>query len=841
MKLANNPETSPLLLIDGHSIAYRAFYAMPALSTAGGLKTGAAAGFLNMLLKYIRETKPGYIAAAFDTERPIDRLKLYPDYKAKREKASEDFVSQLNLIYRLMKILKIPILAYKNSEADDCLGTVAKDAERKGFVSVIVSSDCDLLQTVSQKVNILKPGKGISSFVIYDENAVNEEYGFPPFLIPDYKGLAGDASDNIPGGKGIGPSTAKKLIKEFGSVENILNNMDKITGRSKKLLEASAESIKLSKTLAQIKIDLPLEFDAVKMRFQNIDEKELADFLDELELKSLKAKLLGGDLQTESKTDSVSKTALLLESEVKNENELYIYFKDDAIYCENGEIFADDLSGFNDTIKARTICSFDIKPILKKLLKSGITLKNSFFDIALASYLLYSSENARDPAKTFTRLTGITVPSESWQNPNLAFSMMRKMKKAAERELKTQKMEKAFYTVEQPLLHILSSMELEGIFCDALQLQSANETLIRKINDIEETIYAIAGEKFKINSPKQLGEILYDKLRLPSGKKRSADAATLIELAKWSPIIIPILEYREMKKLQSSYSQKLPALIESDGCIRTHYDSMKTATGRLASYEPNLQNIPNKTLMGQEIRKAFKTRRNDSIFLAADYSQIELRVMAHFSGDEKMIEAFSEGKDIHSLTAGEIFGISSEEITPLMRKKAKEVNFGIIYGMSAHGLAQSIKVSRQEASEYIEKYFNRFPKVKEFILKTIENAEETGFIVTLSGRRRTIPNINDRNKTMKAAAERIAVNSVIQGSAADIIKAAMIKTHENLNKYNLKSKILLQIHDELLLECPEQEENIARTILQESMEKNIGLKIPLLVNIKRGKNLSEME
>ncbi len=846
MKLAENIGNNSLLLIDGHSLTYRAFYAMPNLSSSNGLKTGALTGFLNMLLKFIEELKPEYLAFAFDLSRPTKRLELFPEYKANRQKMPEDLEKQFQYIYELLDILKIPVMSVEGYEADDCIGTIAKDASSKGIDVNIISSDRDLIQVISKNINLLCPNNTGKTLIVHDVGYVQEKYGFSPKFIVDFKALAGDKSDGIPGAKGVGDKTAVKLISEYGTAEDILANVDNIKGRVGKSIKESEDSIKLSKTLAKINFDLPVKFDSESMAFSEFEDSKLLDFLKHFELKSIIKKLfkeseeitLNFNIASKDEFKIDPKFEHFLKSDLPEDDFVYLFFEDGKILFEDGKIC--EIKDFKENIADKKICSFDIKNLIKEFYKSEIVFDFDFFDVALASYVLNPSDNFHDFMKSFYFLTGYEDILDENQVKEFRFLMLRKMRYIAEKRLTAISSKEVFFDIEEPLLKVLADMENTGIKCDRKILEEADIVLTDKLNSLEDEIYNISGEKFNINSPKQLSYILYEKLMLPNLKKNATDVLTLNELRSY-PIIPLIIEYRESKKLQSSYTKKLPSMIERDGMIRTHFDSMKTETGRLASSDPNLQNIPVKSDLGREIRKSFVVRNSESIFLSADYSQIELRVIAHYADDKKMCEAFSKDFDIHAMTASEIFNVELSEVTELMRKKAKAVNFGIIYGISAHGLSRSLNIPMSEAKNYIDMYFHRFPQIDNFIKETIKQTEKDGFVTTLLGRRRYIENINSRSEVMRASAGRIAVNTIIQGSAADIMKSAMIKISENIKNRDLKSKMLLQIHDELVFEVPLTEAEELESMVREIMEKNIILKIPLTVNIKRGKNLSEME
>lgn len=846
MILSGSDKNNILMLIDGHGLAYRAFYAMPDLENSKKEKVGAVYGFLNMLLKLIEEFKPEFMAVSFDKERPKERLAIYKDYKANRQKTPEALTVQFKEIEEALSILGIPLIIEKDHEADDCIGTVASDATNQNVL--IVSGDKDLFQMISGNVKVVYPQKGFAKFTTYDKNEVINEFGFSPEFIPDYKALAGDSSDNIPGAQGIGAVTAKKLISQYGTIENIFENIESISGRTKKLLSDSRDMVFLSKKLAVIKTDLKLSFNYESMKLKEFDETRLLNFLKRMEFKSIIKKLFNeSDLGAEIKANDVK-----IET---NPNNFCIYINEfsnslNSIFSTDGyslKITGNDESdkrifeNFLKIIEGRKLCCFDLKPLFKKLLYHNLNLPEHYFDTGIAGYLLNTGDLSQDFIRVYSRTCGKFISSETLSSQEKAI-MTAEMAALQEKELEGSNLYNVFHNQEQPLIEVLAKMENEGIYCDRKELFSVAESLHEKICVLEEHIYEITGEKFNINSPKQLGYILFEKLKLPSGKKQSTNHDTLMSLINHSPAIPLIIDYRELKKLLSTYAEKLPELISPQtGRIHTNFSSRKTATGRLSSSEPNLQNIPARTAWGQDIRRTFKVDKENYIFISADYSQIELRLMAHFSKDKTMIESFKEGLDIHARTASEIFSVKLDEVTDGMRRKAKEINFGILYGMSAHGLSERISVDIKTAKEYIERYFARFPKVDEFIKNLLIEAREKEYVTTLSGLTRHIPEINSRNMNLRKAGERIAVNTVIQGSAADIIKLAMIKANKFLEKSRLKAKMILQIHDELLFELPIGEERELTEIIKKSMEKIVTLEVPLNTNIEKGKNWSEME
>ncbi len=840
-------ERPVLLLIDGHGVAYRSFYAMPDLTDLRGNKVGAVYGFLNMLLKLLDEFSPDYLAVSFDKERPKERLNLFADYKAGRDKTPEDLTSQFGIIFDLLDILKIPVEVAPDHEADDCLATIAKDASLKGVDVFIATGDKDLFQMLSPTVKVIYPKKGFSEFTIYDEKLFYEKYGFSPSFMSDYKALAGDSSDNIPGARGIGDVTARKLVGTFGDINAIYDNLAEIAPKTVKLLEESKANVIMSKRLAVLFTDLPLSFDPVKMHLQNFDENAFLDFLKKLGFRSV--------IRRFSFSENTPKPAPSIppRTDIKiNDNDFYIYISEEKkgemiIYYQDERIDLSDkakreaaLRELAKKTEKKRLCGFDLKRLFKEFLKHEVEIPKHFFDLAVAYYICDPSDSSGD----FRRMYEKAVLTEGYAEELLPLEALKVLPLCVdfyEKEIENKKLSEVFSKQELPLIAVLARIENEGVYCDASELEKTSESLSLTAQRLENQIFEITGEKFNINSPKQLGEILFDKLRLPSGKKRSTAYETLQSMIKYSPVVSLILDYREVKKLQSTYADKLPELTDTYGIIRSNLSSIKTATGRLASSDPNLQNIPARSSLGQEIRKAFKPREAGSEFLSADYSQIELRLLAHFAEDEKMIRSFKEGLDIHTTTSAEIFEVPFEEVTPLMRRKSKEINFGILYGMSAHRLSNIISVDYKQAKEYIERYFARFPDVRVFIDTLTEKASDQGYVTTLMGRKRWFPDLTSRNFNLRSAAQRAALNTVLQGSAADIIKYAMINISPWLTQHGGKTKMILQIHDELLFEGPYEEFSDTMPVISNMMIDIKNLRVPLEVNFKRGKNWAELE
>ncbi|MDQ7822818.1 MAG: DNA polymerase I [Candidatus Eremiobacteraeota bacterium] len=871
-----------LLLVDGHGLAYRAFYALPPLETSKREKVNALYGFATMLLKVLDEVKPDFVAASFDKAPPSERLREYCDYKAHRQKMPEDLAGQLDAIEKLVDLFGIPIVFEHGHEADDCIGTLAVKAEKEGLEVMIVSADRDFLQLVSPAVKVLSPHRGISEFVVFDEEKVKAKYGLTPSQIVDLKAIAGDSSDNLPGVAGIGDVTARKLLAEFGSLEGILSSLERVPPRFRGLLEKDRDLARRDRKLAVIRTDLDITFDRELFRFGPPAGESLKAFLEHFEFKSLLKKLFPAEILPQA-DGAASLECCVLDGEERLEKLLEDLKESGcpvlfgagpgsalsglAIAPSRDVLYYLPLSGAEEELLAavmgalascREIGGFAMKGILRLLLTKGLPLPRNIYDAAMASFLLEPGEGAQKLPSVYRRFAGKVleapfealggkgeVPAAAVKSCALAgASAIAELVPILKERIAEESLEKVLYEVELPLIAVLAALEHRGIYCDAALLREASGVLGRRAEALEEEIHVMAGEKFNISSPKKLGEILFGKLSIP-GKTRTTQGYStaqdvLSELAPLYPIVDKILEFREVKKLQNTYADALPAMVSPlTGRIHTTFNARGTATGRLSSSEPNLQNIPVRTALGHLIRKAFRPELEGHLLVSVDYSQIELRVMAHLSGDERMIKVFREGGDIHAMTASELFGAAAGDVDPSLRRKAKEINFGILYGMSGHGLAQRIAVSRKEAGDYISRYMERFPAVRLFIERTIREAEERGYVATLFGRKRWIPDIRSRNMHVKKAAERIAINTPVQGSAADIIKRAMIAVDDALQ--DLPGAMVLQIHDELLFEVEEIRHIELASAVKALMEGIVALSVPMEVHVKRGKNWSELE
>ncbi len=862
-----------IFLIDGNGLAYRAFYALPPLTNSKGEPTGAVYGFTQMLLKLIDEN-PYAIIATFDKKGPTFRHEEYDKYKAQRPSMPEDLVFQLPLIKEVISALGIPIFEKEGYEADDLIGTIARLGEKAGYEVYIVTGDRDALQLVSPQVKVLLTQRGITDMDLYDEEKVVERFGILPRQIPDFIGLKGDTSDNIPGVPGVGEKTASDLIKRFDSLEKVLENISQVPGKKRREnLRAFKDQAILSKRLATIIRDIPIEIDFEKIKFnpENKNTDKLLSLFERLEFKQLIKRLFSNTLPKEDtkiveastniKHISTSGDIKELKSLIDEKREFsFVILKDKGHPIRS--IFKKIILDIDENYwildkeffkKSKEIWehnteknSYNIKDAYIYFQLNDFKVESKDFDPMIASYLL-------DPGKGKYPLEDITFEhlkyrmgayTEEIEKGIDTVKVIHRLKKVLLRKLEEFGLKELFYNIEMPLSRVLAKMELNGIKLDVAYLHKMKKELENKISSLQQEIYKLAGEEFNINSPKQLGIILFEKLGYPVIKKTqtgySTDISVLETLAKDYEIAEKIIAYRQLTKLLSTYVDALIKLVnERTKRIHTTYNQTGTATGRLSSSDPNLQNIPIRTELGKDIRRAFISEEGNLLY-SFDYSQIELRILAHMSVDKNLIDAFIKGKDIHTITASEIFGVPEEKVTSNMRRAAKAVNFGIIYGISDYGLSQNLGIERKEAKEYIERYFERYPKVKEFIEELKEKAKENGYVTTLFNRRRYLPGINSKYRNVREFSERAAVNTPIQGSAADLIKVSMIKVQEFIEKKSPMARLILQIHDELLIEAPKEDKDVIINEIKDIMENCIKLKVPLKVDIKIGTNWRDM-
>ncbi|GGA52872.1 DNA polymerase [Kroppenstedtia guangzhouensis] len=876
-----------LVLIDGNSIAFRAFFALPLLKSRQGTYTNAVYGFTMMLMKVLEEEKPSHVLVAFDAGKFTFRHRDYKDYKGKRDKTPGEFSEQIPLIKRLLDAFGIRHFELEQYEADDIIGTLARQAEGAGIAVTIVTGDKDLLQLVSDRVHLLMTKKGVSDADRYDLHRIEERYGLKPEQIIDLKGLMGDPSDNIPGIPGVGEKTALKLLHQYGSVEKVLDNIDNLPG--KKLKERVAENRRdalLSKELATIFCEVPLDFGINDLKYEGYDTGRVTPILKELEFKSLLERIGGSDAKEKPGETEEIAVEMVSPEETRNWDEwlsqdglaLFVEMSDEnyhraevlAVALSDGkkQLFlewgtAREWPSFRRWLQDpdRTKVCYDVKATGVALKHQGLETDGFAWDILLSSYLINASESGHELSEIVDRKWGGGLPDDDAvygkgvkrrrpEGKELAEHLARKaraihrLQPVLEEELKENGLDSLYFDLELPLARVLAKMEWQGVQVDRERLQSLGEELQVRLDELTEKIYDLAGAKFNINSPKQLGEILFDKLGLPVLKKTktgySTSADVLEKLAPQHEIVEEILHYRQVGKLISTYVEGLLKEIDGEtGKIHTRFNQAITATGRLSSTDPNLQNIPIRLEEGRRIRQVFVSSEEEWLMLSADYSQIELRVLAHLSGDENLMEAFQKELDVHTKTAMDVFGVSADKVTPWMRRHAKAVNFGIVYGISDYGLSQNLNITRKEAGEFIQRYFDSYPGVKRYMEDIVRQAKKDGYVTTMLHRRRDLPEINSRNFNRRSFAERTAMNTPIQGTAADIIKKAMVEMDSMLEKEGFRARLLLQVHDELIFEAPAEEMEALDNLVRRVMENAVKLSVPLQVDINTGKTWYE--
>jgi len=864
-----------LLILDGHSLMYRAFYALPALTNSDGIYTNAVYGFAGMLLKMKEEFEPDYIVTTFDRKAPTFRHEEYTDYKAGRKKMPDELIGQFALVRELLEKMAIDIFELDGFEADDLIGTLSVFAENEGLEVFIVTGDRDALQLATDNVKVVINKKGMSEKEIYDRNRIIEELGVTPSEFIDVKGLMGDTSDNIPGVPGVGEKTAYKLIKEYKSIENLLMNIDKVSG--KKLVEnlmTYSEQAIFSKKLATIITSVPMEIDlnSIKSK-EKYDVKAVKDLFHKLQFKSLIGKIPDSEDSVEeifsadfTVIDKLSelqeviveiKDTIYILFDISNANvfskislnNIYLNYKEKNYLIKVTELFNEDeekaINYLKTMLENNDIkkVSHGVKNAYTALNKKGIKLQGIKFDTEIAAYLLDSAKSEYSLETLMDTNLRTSIKGEGHEKEINKVALLRKLCEILEKKIEEYKMEELLYKVEQPLTEAIAYMEAEGFNIDKDMLMELNKKFDLEIKEMESTIFALAGEEFNIKSPKQLGKILFEKLDLPVIKKTktgySTNAEVLEALVDKHPIITEITRYRQLTKIFSTYIEGLQAVIDTDCRIHSSFTQTVTTTGRLSSTEPNLQNIPIRHEMGRAIRKVFIPHNDQCVILSADYSQIELRVLAHIAKDENLIEAFVEHSDIHTKTASEVFNVPMEEVTSLMRSNAKAVNFGIVYGIGEFSLAKDLNISRKEAKTYIETYFERYPNVKKYLEDIVVEAEKNSSVTTILNRRRFISEINSSNKIVKSFGDRLAMNTPIQGSAADIIKLAMVNVFDKLKEEGLKSTLILQVHDELILNVYKDELKQVENLVKEQMENVIKLSVPLEVEISIGETWYE--
>lgn len=890
-----------IIVIDGNSLINRAYYAMQRpMITKEGLYTHGVYGFLNMLNKINTDYEPAYLAVAFDRKAPTFRHIEYTEYKAGRKKMPPELAMQMPILKEVLEAMNIKILEIDGFEADDIIGTIAKRAEEEGLEPLIITGDKDELQLATKVTKILITKKGISDFDLFDEDAMIEKYGFTPEQFIDYKGLMGDQSDNIPGIPGVGEKTAQKLILEYGSVVGLLENVENISNQKlRQKIEDNAQLALMSRKLATINTNVPIEiiFDELKVEEPNYDA--LVQLYLKLEFNSFlkKMQVPTGKLEKQANetvsNDKISFPTIFVENEAgfsdfikafgETESAVLKVFHDHnhkdipvvygiSVLLTKACYFVQTegtnlLDQFNQLIKSNPIkfAGHNLKDDYYALMANG--MEKGFctsFDTAVAQYLLEPSRSNYELKNMILEYFHEEFPSEKdfmAENGQVDFLSKEEIKYAEygtnwctsvfhlililSEKLSADGLERVLLEVELPLIEVMASMETKGFNIDRNELTNAGKSISAQIEQISNKIYELAGQEFNINSPIQLGEILFEKLGLPAGKKTkrgySTGAEVLEKLKDKHEIIDCILEYRSLSKLNGTYIEGLLPLIHKDGKIHAHFQQTVAATGRISCTEPNLQNIPIKQELGRTLRKAFIPKSEEYTLVGADYSQIELRVLAHMSQDESLIEAFNNGDDIHRITASKVFGVSEDDVTSLQRSNAKAVNFGVIYGMSGFGLSTELNITRKEAETYIAEYFKKYVRVKEFMDNLVADCKKNGYVTTIMNRKRTVPEIHASNFMVRQLGERLAMNSPIQGSAADIIKMAMIKVYEQLQKENMKSELILQIHDELIIQTHREELEKVKQLLVENMENAVKLSVKLAVDLNQGENWYQLK
>ncbi len=870
-----------LVIFDGNSIVNRAFYGVRILTNSEGMYTNAIFGFMNILIKYIEDLSPDYLVMAFDLKAPTFRHKMFADYKAGRRAMPDELAQQMPVLKEVLAAMNIAMISQEGFEADDLIGTVSQMCEDEKIECIIATGDRDSLQLVGEytTVYLTSTKNGTTQTQIMDTDAVCEKYGAGPQCVIDIKGLMGDSSDNIPGVAGIGEKTACKLIADYGTIEGVYENIDSIKGATRTKLENGKENAFLSRMLATIDRYVPMKESLDDFKLKEFNTPELAKILTKLEFKNIMAKL-GLTPSGEFKTETLEKLeSIIVEDEdtakacaeeiLSAEYIAYHIFADETGVCALS--VRTDVKYYSFIFGGGLLMNFDITALRKifennipkishsfkddiQLLRSyGIEIGGDVFDTSIAAYIAEPTRSGYDPGvlcgfetadEFFGKGKNRVSPAEvdikklSAYGYKLTEAIVL-LKNMHKRLLEERSQNRLFYEVEMPLCRVLADMQNYGFKVDRESLESFGEKLSLAIDATEQMIYNLAGEQFNINSPKQLGEVLFEKLGLPPVRKTktgySTDAEVLDKLAEKHEIVYFIKEYRTLIKLKSTYVDGLMQVIDkSDGKIHSKFNQTVTATGRISSTEPNLQNIPVRTELGGELRKMFIAQDSDYVLLDADYSQIELRVLAHISGDETLTDAFEHGKDIHTITAAQVFGISEDEVTSQQRSSAKAVNFGIVYGISDFALAGDLKISRKMAKNYMDSYFERYSGVKKYMDDIVEEAKENGYVSTILARRRYIPEIKSQKFLERSFGERVAMNTPVQGSAADIIKIAMVKVYNALKERNLKSRLILQVHDELIVETHKDEVAIVSEILRDNMENAVKLKVPLVAEVHEG-------
>lgn len=846
------------VIIDGNNILFRAYYALPRLANFEGVVSNGVFGFCNVLVKVIKDINPKYIAVCFDGAKKNFRHEIFKEYKGQRKPTPEDLISQLPIIKEVLRAMNIQVIEHIGLEADDLIGCLSRQFEETE--RIIITADRDCLQLIKDGVSILQPHKGLSETVMVTEDNMAELYGISPKQIIDYKALAGDSSDNIPGVAGIGDKTAVSLLQEYKTLDGIYDNLDKIRASVKTKLENCKESAYMSYQLATIVTDRKLDYELNDFAYDFPFSAVVMEYFKRYQFNSLikKTELFEDSANDTVQTFNVESVNITASAELKKLVEKLAKLKEisfglnnDYLYLSDGKKeykiqFVADLlqEGIDIQLALNTLkpifennnikkIVFDYKSKKHSLAKFGINLVGVDFDVCIARYLINSgaSNNVNYENVLNENLLDIN---------NMAYNLF-VLKDKYVAKMKELQVEDVFYNIEMPLVDVLYDMEITGVKVDKAELARLNDKYSNEIEKLSQQIYDLAGKKFNINSPKQLAEVLFDDLGISTkfNKKRSTSAQILSDIKDEHPIVPIISEYRQVSKLYTTYIVAYGELIDKNDKLYTIFNQTLTTTGRLSSSEPNLQNIPIRTEEGKNLRKLFIPSTTDGVIVDADYNQIELRLLASFCGDEKLINAYNNGDDIHAITASEIFGIPMVDVTPDIRRNAKAINFGIVYGISDYGLGQNIGISRAEASEYIKRYFVKYPKIEKYMQDNVDFCKANGFVKTHYGRIRFIPEITSSNYMQRMFGERAAMNMPLQGSASDIIKLAMIGVYNEINKRGLKSKLILQVHDELVIDAVKDEVEEVKQLLKDVMESVTTLKVKLLASVSSGKNWLE--
>ncbi|TMN21146.1 DNA polymerase I [Lentibacillus cibarius] len=871
--------SNKLVLIDGNSVIYRAFFALPLLNNDKGVYTNAVYGFTNMLLKILEDEQPTHLLVAFDAGKTTFRHETYQEYKGGRQKTPPELSEQIPLLKEVLDAFQVSHYQLDLYEADDIIGTLSKQAQEKGWEVTVISGDKDLLQLVSDQVTVNLTKKGISDIEPYTPSYMKEKMAIAPEQIIDLKALMGDNSDNIPGVPGVGEKTAQKLLNQFETVDNVYDHIDEVSGEKlKEKLQNHKEEAFMSKQLVTIDRDSPIEVSIADIVYSGYPQTEVNRIFKDLGFQSLLSRIgsepaddtqeraeltaidykIADDITEDMLGDQAALVVEMLDENyhygeaegigIVNEKKAYFIPAETALSSDIFQAWAEDSS------KSKIV--FDAKKTLVALLNRGIHIQGITFDMLLASYLLNPAENSHDiPAiahrlnqadvlydeEVYGKGAKMKVPEQDELSNHIVrkTTLLFRLKNQMEEQLKANEQYELLKELEMPLALILGEMEHTGVMVDTNRLHEMDKDLKQRLSDLEKEIHDLAGEEFNLNSPKQLGPILFEKLGLPVIKKTKtgySTAADVLEQLQHEHDIIPkLLLYRQLSKLQSTYLSGLLRVVDKDTHkIHTRFNQALTQTGRLSSIDPNLQNIPIRLEEGRKIRQAFVPSKTDWMMFAADYSQIELRVLAHIANDKKLVEAFANNLDIHTKTAMDVFGVSQEEVNANMRRQAKAVNFGIVYGISDFGLSQSLGITRKEAKQFIERYFESYPDVKAYMDEVVQEAKHRGYVTTLMNRRRYLPDITSRNFNRRSFAERTAMNTPIQGSAADIIKKAMIDLSEKLKDEKMDARMLLQVHDELILEAPKEEIEHLKELVPAIMEHTVDLNVPLKVDYEYG-------